>query len=148
MDNRDLLKHIRLFRKKANTHKLITFVGAGVSRNVAGMPDWNALIQKMADAINYSRCDNCKKKSKGCQDICKFKDTFSTDEYLKIPQYVYNRNRKLYNQVLRDNIKHDLAIDAPLSNAILDLAPAHIITTNYDKLIEGCKSIQRDNYNP
>lgn len=146
MDNRDLLKHIRLFRKKANTHKLITFVGAGVSRNVAGMPDWNALIQKMADAINYSRCDNCKKKSKGCQDTCKFKDTFSTDEYLKIPQYVYNRNRKLYNQVLRDNIKHDLAIDAPLSNAILDLAPAHIITTNYDKLIEGCKSIQRDNY--
>ena len=47
---------------------------------------------------------------------------------------------------MRDNIKHDLAIDAPLSNAILDLAPAHIITTNYDKLIEGCKSIQRDNY--
>ena len=99
MDNRELLKHIRLFRKKANTDKLIIFVGAGVSRNVSGMPDWNALIQKMADAINYSRCDNCKKKSRGCQDICKFKDTFSTDEYLKVPQYVYNRNRKLYSHV-------------------------------------------------
>ena len=59
MDNRDLLKHIRLFRKKANTDKLITFVGAGVSRNVAGMPDWNTLIQKMADAINYSRFCSC-----------------------------------------------------------------------------------------
>ena len=146
MDNREFLKHIRLFRKKANTDKLIIFVGAGVSRNVAGMPDWNTLIQQMAGAINYSRCDNCKKKSKGCQDTCKFKDTFSADEYLKVPQYVYNRNRKLYRQVLRDNIQHDLAIDAPLSNAILDLAPAHIITTNYDKLIEICKSIHRDNY--
>lgn len=146
MDNREFLKHIRLFRKKANTDKLIIFVGAGVSRNVAGMPDWNTLIQQMASAINYSRCDNCKKKSKGCQDTCKFKDTFSTDEYLKVPQYAYNRNRKLYRKVLRDNIQHDLEIDAPLSNAILDLAPAHIITTNYDKLIETCKSIHRDNY--
>ena len=125
---------------------MIIFVGAGVSRNVVGMPDWNALIQKMAGAINYSRCNSCKKKSKGCQDTCKFKDSFSTDEYLKIPQYVYNRNKKLYNQVLRDNIQHALTIDAPLSNAILDLAPSHIITTNYDKLIEICKSIHRDNY--
>ena len=146
MDNREFLKHIRLFRKKANTDKLIIFVGAGVSRNVTGMPDWNTLIQQMAGAINYSRCDNCKKKSKSCQDTCKFKDTFSADEYLKVPQYVYNRNKKLYRQVLRDNIQHDLAIDAPLSNAILDLVPAHIITTNYDKLIEICKSIHRDNY--
>ena len=87
MDNREFLKHIRLFRKKANTDKLIIFVGAGVSRNVTGMPDWNTLIQQMAGAINYSRCDNCKKKSKSCQDTCKFKDTFSADEYLKVPQY-------------------------------------------------------------
>jgi len=146
MNNKELLKLIRFFRKKANTDKLIIFVGAGVSRNVSGMPDWNTLIQQMAGAINYSRCDNCKKKSKGCQDTCKFKDTFSADEYLKVPQYVYNRNRKLYRKILCDNIQHDLEIDAPLSNAILDLAPAHIITTNYDKLIENCKSIHRDNY--
>ena len=67
MDNRDLLKHIRLFRNKANTHKLITFVGAGVSRNVTGMPDLNALIQKMADAINYSRCDTAKRRVKAAR---------------------------------------------------------------------------------
>lgn len=146
MDNRELLKYIRLFREKTNTDKLIIFVGAGVSCNVANMPSWNTLIQEMANSIKYSRCSICKKKGKDCQQTCKFVDTFSTDEYLKIPQYVYNRSKKLYHQVLSDNIPHDPNIDAPLSNAIIDLAPAHIITTNYDKLIENCRSIQKDNY--
>ncbi len=146
MDNIELLEHIRNFREKTNTDKLIVFVGAGVSCNVANMPSWNALIQEMAKSIKYSRCTSCRKKEKGCEKTCKFTDSFSTDEYLKIPQYVYNRSKKLYNQVLSDNIQHDPTIDAPLSNAIIDLAPAHIITTNYDKLIENCKNIQKDNY--
>lgn len=146
MDYKELLKHIRLFRTKANTNKLIVFVGAGVSCNVDNMPNWNDLIQEMAKSINYSRCSACKKKERNCAKTCKFKDSYSTDEYLKIPQYVYNKNRKLYNQVLRDNIQHDPTIDAPLSNAIVDLSPAHIITTNYDKLLENCQSAQKDNY--
>lgn len=146
MDHRELLNYIRLFRNKANTDKLIVFVGAGVSCNVANMPSWNDLIREMAKSIKYSRCAACRKKEKDCEKTCKFKDTYSTDEYLKIPQYVYNKNKKLYNQVLCDNIQHDPTIDAPLSNAIIDLAPAHIITTNYDKLLENCNSIQKDNY--
>lgn len=146
MNNMDLLKHIRNFRHKTNTDKLIVFVGAGVSCNVANMPSWNALIQEMAKSIKYSRCSICRKKEKDCEKTCKFTDSFSTDEYLKIPQYVYNRSKKLYNQVLSDNIHHEPNIDAPLSNAIMDLAPAHIITTNYDKLIENCKNMQKDNY--
>lgn len=146
MDHRELLNYIRLFRNKANTDKLIVFVGAGVSCNVANMPSWNDLIRKMAKSIKYSRCAACRKKEKDCEKTCKFKDTYSTDEYLKIPQYVYNKNKKLYNQVLCDNIQHDPTIDAPLSNAIIDLTPAHIITTNYDKLLENCHSVQKDNY--
>lgn len=146
MDNNEILHYINLLREKAHTDKLIVFVGAGVSCNVEGMPSWYGLIQKMAESIKYTKCTTCKKKASKCKDTCKFYDSYSNDEFLKIPQYVYNRNRKLYNRVLRDNIEHDRSIDAPLSNAILDLAPAHIITTNYDKLIEICKSVQRDNY--
>lgn len=146
MDKKDLFKFIRLFREKTNANKLVVFVGSGVSCNVAGMPSWNDLIRKMAESIKYSRCDSCGKKDADCQDTCKFINEFSSDELLKIPQYVYNRSKTLYNRVLRENIKHSLEIDAPLSKAILDLAPAHIITTNYDKLIEICKSIQKDNY--
>lgn len=146
MNKIELLEYIREFREKNNNDKLIIFVGAGVSCNVANMPSWNTLIQEMANAIKYSKCTNCRKKEKNCEKTCKFIDSFSTDEYLKVPQYVYNRSKKLYNKVLIDNIQHDPTIDAPLSNAIIDLAPSHIITTNYDKLIENCKNIQKDNY--
>lgn len=146
MENNEMLYYINLLREKAQTDKLIIFVGAGVSCNVEGMPSWYGLIQKMAESIKYTKCTTCKKKTSKCKDTCKFYDSYSNDEFLKIPQYVYNRNRTLYNRVLTDNIDHDRNIDAPLSNAILDLAPAHIITTNYDKLIEICKSVQRDNY--
>lgn len=146
MDNKELLNYIRYFREKTQNDKLIVFVGAGISKNVEGMPDWNELIIKMADAINYSKCNTCKKKTKDCKASCKFIDVYSNDEFLKIPQYVYNRSKSLYNRVLSENIDHDRTIDAPLSNAIFDLTPSHIITTNYDKLLENCKNAQGDNY--
>ena len=146
MDNNEMLYYINLLREKAHTDKLIVFVGAGVSCNVEGMPSWYGLIQKMAESIQYTKCSTCKKKTAKCKEICNFYDAYSNDEFLKIPQYVYNRSKKLYGRVLRENIDHDRTIDAPLSNAILELAPAHIITTNYDKLIEICQSVQRDNY--
>lgn len=145
MNNREILEYVRLLREKANSNKLIVFVGAGVSCNVEGMPDWIALIDKMAEAIKYSKCSVCRKKTKDCYKTCKLRYSYSTDEYLKIPQYVYNKSRKLYKQVLLDNIR-DMDVNAPLSNAIVELEPAHIITTNYDKLIEKCESAKQDNF--
>lgn len=145
MNNREILEYVRLLREKANSNKLIVFVGAGVSCNVEGMPDWNALIGKMAEAIKYSKCSVCRKKTKDCNKTCKLRYSYSTDEYLKIPQYVYNKSRKLYKQVLMDNIR-DMDVNAPLSNAIVELEPAHIITTNYDKLIEKCESAKQGNF--
>lgn len=146
MDTKEILSYIQLLREKAHSDKLIFFVGAGVSCNTQGMPDWNTLICKMAESIKYSRCSTCKKKTKDCKKTCQFSDTFSTDEFLKVPQYVYNKSKTTYRRILADNINHERTIDAPLSNAIMDLAPAHIITTNYDKLLEDCKSEQKDNY--
>lgn len=55
MGNDELLNYISMFREKAEQGKLVIFVGAGVSCNVDGMPSWNALIQNMAKAIDYSR---------------------------------------------------------------------------------------------
>lgn len=146
MYTKEILKYIQLFREKSHNDKLIVFVGAGVSCNVEGMPSWNDLIVKMAEAIKYTKCSTCRKKEKDCKKTCKFSETFSGDEYLKIPQYVFNKSKKLYDKVLRENIQHDPDVDAPLSNAILDLTPSHIITTNYDKLIENCQNVQCDNY--
>ena len=145
MDNREILEYIRLLREKANNNKLIAFVGAGVSCNVEGLPDWNTLVEKMAESIKYTKCSVCKRKTRDCHETCKLKDSYSADEYLKIPQYVYNKSKKLYRQVLLDNIR-DMDVNAPLSNAIVELEPAHIITTNYDKLIENCESAKQDNF--
>lgn len=145
MSNQDLLEYISFFREKAEQGKLVIFVGAGVSCNVEGMPDWNNLIQSMAKAIGYSKCTSCRHWSATCQQNCLFKNDYSTDELLKIPQYVYNTNEALYNQILSESISVD-ATDAPLSSAIFDINPAHIITTNYDHLLESSNNVFREQY--
>lgn len=145
MSNNELLNYISMFREKAEQGKLVIFVGAGVSCNVDGMPNWNTLIQNMAKAISYSRCNSCRHKAEKCESTCFLKDDFSTDEFLKIPQYVFNKDQELYNRVLAESISAVTA-DAPLSSAILDINPAHIITTNYDQLLESSKNIFCDQY--
>ena len=79
----DLRDYISMFREKAEQGKLVIFVGAGVSCNVDGMPSWNALIQNMAKAIDYSRCDTCRHRLESCENTCLLKDDFSTDELLR-----------------------------------------------------------------
>lgn len=139
MNKEELLEYINLFREKAENNKLIIFVGSGVSLNVDGMQSWYSLIQKMAQTINYSKCSTCKNSKDGCSDFCLLKEDYSTDEFLKIPQYVYNKSKDLYDKILKENIK-DVSVDAPLSEAIFDINPVHIITTNYDTLLESSKN--------
>ena len=98
----------------------IIFVGAGVSCNVDGMPSWNALIQNMAKAIDYSRCDTCRHRLESCENTCLLKDDFSTDELLKVPQHVFNKDQELYYRILNESIPAVTA-DAPLSSAIFDI---------------------------
>ena len=102
MGYEEMLQYIALFREKAEQGKLVIFVGSGVSCNVAEMPSWNKLIQNMAKAINYSRCNTCRHKKEGCEITCLLKDDFSTDEFLKIPQHVFNKDKELYNRILTE----------------------------------------------
>ena len=99
MNIQELLNYIRYFREKANKNKLILFVGAGVSCNVEGMPSWENLIQEMAKAIDYKKCCKCKNKTEECENVCDIKYKFSQDEYLKIPQYVFNNDEDLYKEI-------------------------------------------------
>lgn len=145
MDNDELLNYISMFREKAEQGKLVIFVGAGVSCIVDGMPSWNALIQNMAKAIDYSRCDTCRHRLESCENTCLLKDDFSTDELLKVPQHVFNKDQELYYRILNESIPAVTA-DAPLSSAIFDINPAHIITTNYDQFLESSKNIFCEQY--
>ena len=145
MESKKLLELINLIREKAENNKLIIFVGAGVSQNVDGMPSWYSLVNAMANAIGYSKCDSCRHKDDYCEKECKLKDEYSNDEFLKIPQYVYNQSPELYNKILAEQIK-EVFVDAPLSKLIFKINPAHIITTNYDTLLEMSTSDLREQY--
>ena len=54
MEQRELLDIINIIRDKSENGKLVIFVGAGVSRNVTGMPSWEDLVREMATEVGYS----------------------------------------------------------------------------------------------
>lgn len=114
----------------------------------------------MAVEINYNDiCEKCKMGNLICNECgenlelcsfdnynCHYKYNFSSDEFLKIPQYFYDIKGedayysflyKKFNQYYKPNEIDDL---------IVDLNPEHIITTNYDHLIENVKNPNRSNY--
>lgn len=97
-------------------NKLVVFVGAGVSTN-SGLPSWSGLIDAFASSVGK-------------------KGMYSTDDFLKIPQYYYNeRGFKEYYDVITEafNVK---VKPNPIHEIIYELNPAHIVTTNYDDLLE------------
>lgn len=140
-----LYQQINKIREKSNKNKLIVFVGSGVSRNVAGMPSWSHIVKCMADELRYEKCKKCRHKIDDCKEKCQFKDDYSTDELLKIPQYLYNTDKETYNSILSREIK-DIEFDAPISRLIFDLNPKHIITTNYDRLLENSQHVLAKQY--
>lgn len=157
MKKRDLLKHIAFLRERAELNKLVIFVGSGVSRNVPGMSSWSEIIEKMAETINYEKCNHCKSAEK-CKEKCKKcpaeecikkcanYNEFSTDEFLKIPQYVFNRKPKIYNSIIGSMVSDKIIPDFSIAKAIFEINPSHIITTNYDKLLESSESEFRKQY--
>ena len=104
----------KIIQRSIYNNKLVLFIGAGVSAN-SGLPLWKDLIEKIKKKIKVS-------------------DNFN--DYLKIAQYYYNsRGEKEYY----DSLKEELEVEASPNNiheALLDMNPCHIITTNYDDLIE------------
>jgi len=106
----------RIQQAKAN-NKLVVFVGAGVSNN-SGVPSWNTLTEAL-------------KKELPIDNISEENDS------LKVAQYYCNfRGYKEYIEKIKEVLKHGKVSCNPIHDAILDLEPSHIITTNYDDLIE------------
>ena len=123
----DILKDINNYREK---DKLTFFVGAGISR-VSGCVGWNELVKEMANDIEYGF-----ERETG----------FTTEEYLKIPQIFYNEKgkeeyvnkvRKCFDKTISPNSIHRL---------LMRINPYHLITTNYDDLLEQASNIAGINY--
>lgn len=119
------LTSIRNIQKAIENNKLIVFVGAGVSRN-SGIPTWEELIKELANDIGI--------KAKGKDS--NGNEVFSNDDFLKIPQYYFNeRKEKEYYDKVKEILDKDFQPNE-IHKMIFELNPAHIVTTNYDNLLE------------
>lgn len=115
--------------------KVVIFIGAGVSRN-SKVPTWGQLVRCFAKKLPYVSCQTKHCQHPHCHEDGSCQYRFCTDEYIKIPQYYYDSYGKeayqkvildVFNQEYRSNILDDL---------IVSLNPCHLITTNYDHLLD------------
>lgn len=125
-------------KEALKNEKLVIFVGAGVSKN-SYVPTWGHIVREYAKKLNYTQCVSCHFQTNDCQKSCHHKYYFSTDEYIKIPQYYYSldqsNHHKDYYQILKDAFHQDFKPNI-LNDLIASLNPEHIITTNYDHLLD------------
>ena len=110
------ISNILRIQEASKQDKLVIFVGAGVSTN-SGVPMWSKLIESLKDDLPES----LKRE---------------TDD-LKIAQlYKDSRGYKEYIEKIKETLMYGRISPNAIHYAILDLNPCHIITTNYDDLIE------------
>lgn len=129
MEFYQMIEDMRDYLKR---EKLVIFVGAGVSKN-SGVPTWGQMVRMFAEQMDYPV------------------ERLSTDEYIRIPQYYYgvdeSDGHKMYYETLRTIISPEAKPNI-LNKLIVDLHPRHIVTTNYDKLMdqmaEGYEIIRQD----
>ncbi|WP_288396062.1 SIR2 family protein [uncultured Vagococcus sp.] len=99
-----------------NDDSLIVFVGAGVSAN-SGLPTWNQLIDELRLDLGID---------------------LEKEDNLKVAQFYYDTwGEQKYFQKISDIFQE--YINAPtneIHDEIFKIQPRHIITTNYDTLIE------------
>ena len=115
MDNQQIANLLNI-QRASRENRLVIFVGAGVSMN-SSVPSWNQLTNRMKAELP---------------------NEFSEEtDALKIAQiYKDSRGHKEYMDKVKDILLYDKAVPNPLHKSILALNPCHIITTNYDDLIE------------
>lgn len=115
MDNQQIANLLNI-QRASRENRLVIFVGAGVSMN-SSVPSWNQLINRMKAELP---------------------NEFSEEtDALKIAQiYKDSRGHKEYMDKVKEILLYNKAVPNPLHKSILALNPCHIITTNYDDLIE------------
>jgi len=117
---RDIIDMIRDILRAKEENKLAIFVGSGVSAN-SGYKSWWQIV----DRFN----ENGKYINTGTRD-------YTDEEILKIPQYAFNESKEEYFKILEEEYNRLPDETNPIVDLLVGLRPNHIITTNYDRLIE------------
>lgn len=115
MINKEFFTNISAIKDAINKQKLVVFVGAGASIE-AGVPSWNELIETIKKDIDIQKDE--------------------TDS-LRIAQMLYqSRHQKEYIDKIRAILKHKHIRANCITESIFKLNPNHILTTNFDDLLE------------
>ncbi len=114
-------KELRRILDASQNNALTFFVGAGVSA-LSGAPTWKSLINSICDKLG-----------------CEKKDSYSSDEYLQIPQmffYSLGENKEDYYKFVKEQLPGSGLQSNKIHSEMLNLNPVSFITTNYDTLLE------------
>ena len=115
-DNNVQLTNAKRIYEASKNNSLVILVGAGISNN-SGIPTWSELIM----ALKKDLPDDIK----------------SENDALKVAQLYLNTYGKVnLNNKVKQILKSGTAIPNVLHEAIFELQPCNIITTNYDDLLE------------
>lgn len=117
-------EHIRTIRWARDRNKLVVFVGSAASYD-SGLPSWKALVDSMNEALESPSDD--------------FLKTAELYHLLYGRNVYYKKIEEYFPSESRPNYLHEL---------ILRLAPQHIVTTNWDDLIEKAIAISSEFYLP
>lgn len=131
-DINQIIKEVNKYREE---EKLAFFVGAGVSK-MSGCPSWSELVLSMAEEIGYESY----KVDKSGNPI------LSSEELLKIPQMYFNEKKEL---AYLEKVKKQLDVKRKpndIHKLIMRLNPYHLLTTNYDDLLEQSANMFSINY--
>lgn len=113
--NRDFIKNIEIIKQAIADNKLVIFAGAGISID-AGVPLWKDVINSLKKDIVIPE--------------------YETD-YLRIVQMYFNeRGQKEYTESIRKILNHKKIRHNDIHEAIFELNPSCILTTNFDNLLE------------
>lgn len=146
----DWIESVQYLRKAQENNQLVIFVGSGVSKN-SGIPTWSGLIRKFAEKIQYNeKCSNCTNRTSKCpSDDCNDRFMFTQDEMLRIPEYLFQQDISEKNSEYFSLIKNTLRSEAtsnPIDDEVFRILPHHIITTNFDPLLENSQAVNADLY--
>ena len=139
----DWIQSIKEIQKASENNRLVVFVGSGVSAN-SDIPTWNSLIVEFAKKLSYDNCGHCSNHNEACPTAnCEYRYKFNQNEFLLIPEYFYLQDgpeKKEYFDLIRNTLSCDKRAN-PINDAIFKILPHHVITTNYDPLLERSKEV-------
>src|SRR3989339_553486 len=121
-----IITSLKKIKSSIERNKLVVFVGAGVSKS-SGLPNWIDLISTLRIDLGI-------------------KEDNAINSFLKIPQIYYNeRGQKEYNDKINELLNKQV-FPNQIHESIHKLKPAHIITTNFDNLLEKSCDLLNINY--